>query len=100
MKYEELSFTTTNEEGEELINDIISVVPNPNNSEEPYIMFTDYTLDKNDDFKNQYGKLIKEGDNYLVKTNLSNEEINYIKNAQEDEIIKHVNEAIEEALHE
>ena len=37
MKYEDLSFTIKYDNGEELINDITGVVPNPENDEEPYV---------------------------------------------------------------
>ena len=99
MKKEDLSFTLTNEDGQEMINDIISIVPNENNAEEPYIMFTDYRLDDNDEFIVQYGKLQKNKDDFFIQTNLQTKEIEYIKKMQDDEIIQHVNEAIGEAFH-
>ena len=34
-------------EPEELINDITGVVPNPASDEEPFVTFTDYTMDEN-----------------------------------------------------
>lgn len=99
MNKEDLSFTLTNEDGQEMINDIISIVPNPNNNEEPYIMFTDYRLDDSDEFIVQYGKLQKKKEEFFILTELRNDEIEYIKKMQEDDIIKHVNDAIGETFH-
>ena len=46
MKYEDLSFTMTNKDGIEMICDILAVVPNPEDKESPYVIYTDYTLDE------------------------------------------------------
>ena len=100
MKYEDLSFTTKNEAGEELINDIIGVIPNKNNSEEPYVIFTNYELDATGEFINQYGRLVKENDSFGLETNLKKSEIDYIEESMKDEIVKYVNDTIEENLHE
>ena len=100
MKYEDLSFQTIDENGIEMINDIISVIPNEKNSEEPYVVFTDYTLDENDEFIKNYGKLIKEKDNYYLKTDLEQRELYYIEKQSKEEIIQYVNSAIEEATNE
>lgn len=100
MKYEDLSFSMVNENGEELINDILSVVPNLGNSDEPYVVFTDYTLDVNDEFIKRFGKLKTKDNNFYIETNLLDEEIAYIKNGLEDEIVKYVNETIEDNLHD
>ena len=99
MKYEDLSFTMVNEDGEELINDILSIVPNERNTDEPYVVFTDYTLDAEDEFIKKYGRLGKKNNEYYIETNLSKEEIDYIKKGLEDEIVKYVNDVIEENLH-
>ena len=83
-----------------MINDIISVIPNEKNSEEPYVVFTDYTLDENDEFIKKYGKLIKEKDNYYLKADLEQSELYYIEKQSKEEIIQYVNSAIEEATNE
>ena len=100
MKYEDLSFTTKNESGEELINDIIGVVPNNKNSEEPYVIYTDYQLAADGEFIKNYGRLVKDGDNFGLETNLTKSEIAYIEENMNDEIVKYVNDTIEENLHE
>ena len=56
MKYEDLSFTVKYDNGEELINDITAVIPNPKNNEEPYVTFTDYTIDEKGEFNTYYSK--------------------------------------------
>lgn len=98
MNYNSFSFNTVDKNGNEFINDIISIIPNEKNDEEPYVIFTDYTLDTNDDFIKQYGKLVKEKDVYYIDTNLSDKEIEYIKEQSEEDIIKYVNDALEENL--
>ena len=60
MKYEDLSFDIINKDGLEVTCDITAVIPNPDSSEEPFVMFTDYTLDQNDNFVTYYGKIIEE----------------------------------------
>lgn len=98
MKYEDLAFTIKYENGEELINDITSVVVNENNKEEPYIVYTDYTLDENDEFNEYYARLIKKEDEYELERNLTAEEIRYIKINKDEEITKYVNNTIIETL--
>ena len=98
MKYEDLSFTIKYENGEELINDITAVIPNQYNREEPYVIFTDYTLDDNDEFNIYYGKLIKNHNRYDLSTDLTEDEIQYIKFSSEEEITKYVNDTIQDNL--
>lgn len=98
MKYEDLSFTIKYDNGEELINDITAVVPNQYNREEPYVTFTDYTLNDEDEFNTYYGKLIKKGNDYDLSTELSEDEIRYIKFSLEDETTKYVNDTIQDNL--
>ena len=50
MKYEDLSFEMKNKEGLDVTCDITAVIPNPDNSEEPYVKYTDYMLDEDDNF--------------------------------------------------
>ena len=48
MINENISFTITNSNNEEVVCDIISIIPSPNNDNESYILFTDYSLDEED----------------------------------------------------
>lgn len=98
MKYEDLSFTIKYDNKEELINDITAVVPNKESAEEPYVTFTDYTMDENDEFNTYYGKLVKNNDEYSLNTSLTQEEIRYIKASLEEEITKYVNDTIQDNL--
>ena len=100
MKYSDLSFVTKNKDGEEMIHDITAIIPNENNSEEPYVQFTDYTLDENDEFVKQYGKLIHSEDGFALETNLSVFEKDYIDKSLKDEVIQYVNDVIGDSLHE
>jgi hypothetical protein len=98
MKYEDLSFKVTLDNGEEIECDIVSVVPNPNNKEEPFVVFTDYLLDENNEFVLQYGKVIKENDEYVLKTVNDESVIDLIKEQLTDEIVDNVNEQINENI--
>lgn len=100
MKREDLSFKTKDENGEEVINDILSVIPNSKNSDEPYVVYTDYDLDDNDEFIKHYAKLVKTNDQFSLLTNLTEEEIKYINNSLEDEIVKYVNDTIGDNINE
>lgn len=100
MKYDDLSFTIKNKDGLEVICDIVSVVPNDENSEEPYVVFTDYLLDENDEFVLQYGKLIKIDDEYVLKVVDDVQVVNKIKAQLQNEIVDYVNTQIQENLHD
>ena len=99
-EYNDLSFTSINEQGLEVINDILKIVPNNNSKDEPYIIFTDYRLDDNDEFINQYGRIISNDNSYAIETNLTKEEIEYVNRMLEDEIVQYVNNALEENMYE
>ncbi len=98
MKYEDLSFTKINEDGIEMICDILAVVPNPDNKEEPYVIYTDYTLDDKDEFVNSYGKIVSENDEYTLKTVTDKKTIDLINKESEDEIVKYVNKEIQDNI--
>ena len=98
--YEDLSFTTTGENGETVINDITSVIPNKNNKEEPYVVYTDYSLDAHDEFVTHYGRLVGEEDNFSIETKLSADEISYIEEMLQDEVVQYVNNTIGETLND
>lgn len=98
MKYEDLSFTLTDDYGEEVTCDIVSVVPNEIDDNKPYVVFTDYTLDDNDEFIMQYGQLVKENDEYtLVRVN-NPKEVDIIKDALKDDIVSYVNKAVQDNI--
>ena len=98
MKYEDLSFTAPNKDGIEVICDILSIVPNPDNKEEPYVIYTDYSLDENDDFINNYGKIVEDNGNYVLRIITDEKTINYINKESEDEVVKYVNQEIQDNL--
>ena len=97
MKYEDLSFEIE-ENGMTLKCDILEVVPNKNNSDEPYVIYTDYSLDDNDEFKEKYDKLVSNNGNYYIEVNLSSDEIQFIEESRDNEIIHYVNDIINENI--
>ena len=78
--------------------DVLEVIPNSKNSDEPYVVYTNYDLDENDEFLKFYGRLTEENDQFNIETNLTEEEMNYIDITREDEIVKYVNDSIQDAL--
>lgn len=99
MKYEDLSFTIKNKEGLDVICDIVSVVPN-DDGDEPYVVFTDYLMDENDEFIMQYGKLVKVDDDYVLKVVDDENVIELIKEKLQDEVVDYVNKSVQENLHD
>ena len=98
MKLEDLSFTTVNKDGIEMICDILTVVPNPENKEEPYVIYTDYTLDDNDEFVNSYGKIVEDNGEFVLRTITDEKTINIIMREAEDEVVKYVNKEIQDNI--
>lgn len=98
MKYEDLSFDIVNDDGLEVTCDITAVVPNPDNNEEPYVMYTDYMLDENDNFITSYGQIFTENDEPKLRKIDDQETINKIIELSKDEIVQYVNEQIQENL--
>ena len=98
MKYEDLSFTVKYTNGEEVINDITAVIPNPESENEPYVTYTDYSIDDNDEFRTYYGKLSNKNGIPIITRDISENEIIFIKDSLKDEIVKSVNDVIMDNL--
>ncbi len=98
MKYEDLSFTAVNKDGIEVICDILTVIPNPEKSEEPYVIYTDYTMDEKNEFVENYGKIINVEGEYVLKTITDPKLIDLIKREASDEIVQYVNKQVQENL--
>ena len=100
MNYDDLSFTVKDANGNDVVCDIVSIVPNDENSKEPYIVFTDYMLDENDEFQLQYGKVVDSNGIYILDVVTDPVIIDKIKDGLTDEIVTYVNEQIQENMHE
>ena len=98
MKYEDLSFNIINDDGLEVICDITAVIPNIENSEEPYVTYTDYMLDEHDEFVTYYGKIIMENDIPKLERIIDHDLIYKIKRLANDEIVKYVNDQVQENI--
>lgn len=98
MKYEDLSFDMVNKDGIEVTCDITCVIPNEENQEEPYVKFTDYTLDDNDEFVEQYGKIIDVEGDYILKVITDPNVINKIKTLEADEVVQYVNKEVQDNI--
>ncbi len=62
---EDYSFTITNEYGFEVICDTLALIENEDN---PIIIYTDYTLDKDNKFNVYVSQMIKNGDSFILET--------------------------------
>ena len=98
MRYEDLSFDILNKDGMEVTCDIKAVVPNPDNQEEPYVMYTDYTLDENDNFVTLYGQIVEEDGVPILKRFDDYETISKIVELSKDEVVQYVNAQIQEGI--
>ena len=98
MKYENLCFDIINDEGLEVTCDITAVIPNLDNRDEPYVMYTDYMLDENDNFVTYYGQIIEENGQSKLKRIVDQETINKIIELSKDEVVSYVNEQVQDNL--
>lgn len=100
MKYSDLCFEMINDRGLLVNCDITKVIPNPENSEEPFVTYTDYMLDENDEFITMYGKVVFDGKEYKLVKITDQEIINKIVELSKDEVVTYVNKEIQEGLTE
>lgn len=98
MKYDDLNFTISSG-ATNLKYDVIAVVPNDDCLKEPYIVFTDYILDDNDDFILYYGKLINYNGATIIKKITNSKEKSYIKERMKnDEDVIKVNRSVRDSM--
>ena len=100
IKNKDLSFDIKTQDGEEMTCDILSVVPNEENKNEPYIVFTDYLLDENDEFILHFGKIMERDGEYQLLGIEDIETIQKIKEQLSDEIVSRVNKQFQDFLDE
>ena len=100
MKYEDLSFEVLNDDGIEVECDILSIVPNENNQNEPFVVFTDYMLDEDDEFVLQFGKVVEENGKYLLERVNDKDTIMKIREQLTDDIVSYVNKQVQDNLNE
>ena len=99
MNIDDLSFEVE-DGGRKYKCDVLEVIPNKKNKDEPYVIYTNYDLDEDDNFVKRYGKLVTIDGQFNINTQLSTEEMKYINITREDEIVKYVNETIEGVINE
>lgn len=66
MKYDDYSFTIINNEGIEVKCDLISII-NDNDTNQLYVVYTDYLLTKTNKFRILISQLVEENDGYILK---------------------------------
>ena len=62
---EEMSFVITNDKGVEVKCDVLSVINDDDNK--TYIIYTDYTLNNNDEYNIYVSQMISEGDSFKLE---------------------------------
>lgn len=97
MKYENLSFEII-ENDITFKCDVLEVIPNLKNNDEPYVVYTNYELDENDDFLKKYGKLVSKNGHYYIETNLNSYDIDLISKMRNNEVVSYVNDIIEDNI--
>lgn len=75
---EEYSFTIINDQGMEVKCDLISIIKD-NDSDQVYIVYTDYLLTKSNKFRILISELTEENGDYVLKTVRDPEKIEEIK---------------------
>lgn len=98
MKYDDLSFNLINDDGLDVICDVTSVIPNPDDSDDIYVTFTDYTMDENGDFVTYYAHVIETDYETQITKITDPEMIGKIVEWSNDEIVKSVNEQVQDNL--
>lgn len=63
---DEYSFTIINDQGMEVTCDVISVI-NDNDTNQVYVVYTDYLLTASNKFRILISELIKDDDNYILQ---------------------------------
>ena len=84
MKYDDLKFTVKDIAGQNITCEIYSLAPK--NENEFYVIYSDKELDENNNIIFKYGLLEKSGDSYYISGNVSDDELDYIKNEFNDDI--------------
>ena len=75
---DEYSFTIINEQGMEVKCDIISII-NDDETNQIYLVYTDYLLTKNNKFRILISELVKENDDYILVDVKDAEKVEEIK---------------------
>lgn len=94
MKYDDLKFTIINNNGEKVQCDILSLFPK--NDFESYVVFIDDERDENNNIVLKYGRLIKEDNEYELKSGIDDDELNYIKDKFHDDLVDLANSIIKD----
>ena len=85
MQYDDLKFTVPDITGREVECEILSLTPI--NEDESYVVYTNRELDSNANIIFMYGKLIKVGDEYMLKGGLSDEEVEKAKKGFHEDLV-------------
>ncbi len=93
-----LSFSFVNEFNENIVCDILKIIPNEIDSNEPYVLFNDNLLDQSGEEVLQYGKVVKENEGFVLKRIEDENLVERIKDLLVEDIYKMANELVESNL--
>lgn len=74
---DEYNFTVIDENGNEVICDVISLIQD-SKSDEVYVLYTDYTLNEKDQFNTYLSQLVESRGQYRLKRIENREKYNYL----------------------
>ena len=77
MNNEEYNFTVIDDNGNEVICDVISVI-NDEKTNEVYVLYTDYTINEKDQFNTYLSQLVEKNGKYSLKNIENREKYQYI----------------------
>lgn len=77
---EDYSFTIINDQGMEVTCDLISII-NDNDTDQVYVVYTDYLLTKSNKFRILISELAQEGENYILRDVKNPDKLEEIKKA-------------------
>ena len=98
LNNKDLSFDVISINGKKITCDVLSVIPNDENKNEPYVVFTDYLLDENDNFILRFGKIVEENGEYRLSGVHDRDTIRKIREQLEDETVSSVNKQFQDSL--
>ncbi len=94
MSYDDMNFTILDKDGKEVFCDIISIIPSEN-GEKNYVVYTDYTKDTDGEIVFMYGTFIQNGDEVILQNDVSDLELDYIKEKLGPDVSKHIIDYLE-----
>lgn len=85
MQYDDLKFTIPDMTGRKIDCEILSLIPK--SKDEAYVVYTNREIDENANIILLYGRLLKAGNDYVLKGDITPEEIQLIKDGFHEDLV-------------